>query len=280
MTGRGRALIAALIVFAVAVGVLIGSGPLRHAITSGSSDADDLSQAREEATAARDQAQLGQDFADAAGQAAVRGGLEGYTVALVRMADATPADVDAATARLATAGATVGASVALTDEWTSDDRAPFRDALADQLADALTSMPPGASTSEALSYALAQALVGGGEFDAVGQESADTLWTVLTEAHLVTGERSAPVNAVVVVSGGGDVSDVTGAFVAQTSGVVVAATGDDAGGVGSAASVTHAASFYGAWTVVGALIETVGGVSGTYDAADAPDVIARIGGDW
>ena len=52
--------------------------------------------------------------ADAAGPAAVRGRLQGHTIALVRTADATDEDLSAASARLETAGAVITATVAVT----------------------------------------------------------------------------------------------------------------------------------------------------------------------
>ncbi|MGC4173806.1 copper transporter [Demequina sp.] len=276
MTGRSRVLVAALAVFALAVGLLLGSGVLGSGFLANSSDGDKLAEAEREAEAAQGEAQLGHDFADATGPVAIRARLEGRTVALVRTADTTDEDLAAASARLEQAGAVTGSTVALTDEWTAEDRGAFRDALADQITDALPEPPQGATTSQVLSAALAQALASGGAFDPEGQERADTLWTLLTEAELVTGERTATAEVFLLVTPGGDVSDLAGAFVDTSVATVVGFTGADAGSAGSATTVTRAATFYGAWTVVGATINAAGGISGAYDASDAADVIANL----
>jgi hypothetical protein len=278
VTGRSRALVAALAVFALAVGVLIGSGPLRAGF-GGSSIAAELAQAESDAKAAAEEASQGRDFADAVGPKAIYAQLQGHTVALVRTADATDDDVTAATARLADAGAEIGAHVALTEEWTAEDRGPFRDALAEQITAALANPPTGASSSQVLSMALAQSLAptiaaGDDLVGAAAAERADTLWTLLTEANLVTGSRTGDSDLFVLVAPGGDVGDLAGAFVATSYGTVVAFTGAKAGPAATATTVTNASTFYGAWAVVGATINTLGGIAGDYDASDADELIA------
>lgn len=281
MTGRSRVLVAALAVFALAVGVLIGSGPLRAAFGAGSGSADDLAQARAQADAAQAEASQGHDFADAAGPAAVRGMLDGHTVALVRTPDASADDLAAATARLDDAGAAIGAQVALTDEWTAEDRGPFRDALAEQIVDQLADAPQGATTDQVLSLALAHALApttasGDDVADAAAQDAADTLWTLLTDAKLVTGERTGDSDLFALVTKDGDVTDLANAFVTSSVGTVVGFTAPHAGLAGRATTVTNAASFYGGWAVTGAIINAANGVTGSYDASDADELIAAF----
>ena len=281
VTGRGKALLGALLIFALAIGVLIGSGPLRAALRGGSADADALAQAEADLKVAQAEASQGHAFADAAGPAAVVARLDGHTIALVRTADATDEDVAAASAHMADAGAQVGAHVALTADWTSDDRAPFRDALAEQMTAALTDPPSGATTSQVLSMALAQSLApgvaaGDGIAGADDTERADTLWTLLTDAKLVTGERTADVDMFVLVAPGGDVADLASAFTQTSNGTVVGFTGGDAGSAGPATTVTNAATFYGAWAVVAAAINAASGSVGAYDASDAADLIAGL----
>jgi len=264
VTGRSRVLTAALAVFALALGVLIGSGPLRAAFGGSSAQTQELAQARADAKSAAREAAQGRDFADAAGPVAVNGRLQGHIVALVRTADATDHDVAAASARLADAGATVGATVALTDEWTADGRGPFRDALAQQITSALPN-----PRSLAPTIAAGDDLVG-----AAAKERADTLWTLLTDAKLVTGERTGDSDLFLLVTPGGDVEDLASAFVATSNGTVVAFTGAKASRAATASTVTNAATFYGAWAVTGATINAVGGISGAYDASDADELIS------
>lgn len=276
MTGRSRALVVALIVFALAIGVLIGSGPLRAGLGAGASQAEKLAEARADAESARDLATQGTDFANAVGPAAIAGLLEGHVVALVRTADASSDDLAAASSRLADAGATIGSTVALTDDWAGDDRAPFRNALAEQITAALADPPAGANAQEVLAAALAQALAGGDEFDAEAQERSDTMWALLTDAELVTGEHSADADLFVLVAPGGDVADLGGAFAAASSGTVVGFTDAESGDAGGATTVTRAATFYGAWAVVGATIAAAGGSVGHYDASDADELVGGL----
>jgi len=276
VTGRSRALIVALAVFALAVGVLIGSGPLRAGIGAGTSQAELLAEARADAEAAGELAAQGTDFADAVGPAAVAGLLDGHVVALVRTADASSEDLAAASARLADAGVTVGSTVALTDDWAGEDRAPFRIALAEQITAALPEPPAGATPQQVLSTALAQALAGGDEFDAEAQERSDTLWALLTDAELVMGDRSADADLIVLVTPGGDVADLGSAFAAASTGAIVGFTEAEAGDAGGATTVTRAATFYGAWAVAGATIAATDGSVGHYDASDADELVGEL----
>jgi len=270
--------VAAVIVFALAVGILIGSGLLSEGLFSGSAKADELERAQADAKAAAADAQQGHDFADAAGPAADRAQLQGHGVALVRTWGTTDADLEAAAARLETAGVVVTATVAITEVWTDEDRGPFRDALAEQITSTLPSPPAGDTTSQVLSAALVAALASGGEFDPAGQQSADTLWSLLQESGLVSGERTGTADMFLLVAPGGDVADLAAAFVAGSTATVVGFTGAEAGPAATATTVTHAASFYGAWAVAGAAIHAVGGISGAYDASDADELIADLGG--
>ena len=279
MSARSRLLVGALAVFALAIGILVGSGLLSEGLFSGADNARELERAQADAAAAQAEAQQGRDFADAAGPAAVRGRLQGHTIALVRTADATDEDLSAASARLETAGAVITATVAVTDEWTAEDRGPFRDALAEQITASLPNPPEGSTTSQVLSAALAISLASGGEFDAAGQERADTLWSLLQDAGLVTGDRSGVADMFLLVAPGGDVSDLADAFVAASSGTVVGFTGSTAGEVAGAATVTNAATFYGGWAVTGAAIQAAGGISGNYDATDADELVSGPGTD-
>jgi hypothetical protein len=277
VTGRGRVLVVALVIFALAVGVLIGSGPLRAGLGAGMSQAERLERARAAAEAAEGDAAQGRDFADAVGPAALAGTLEGHVVALVRTPAASDDDLTAAGSRIADADASVGATVAITELWTAEDRAPFRDALAEQITAALPNPPVGATTSQILSAALAQALAAGDEFDAEAQERSDTLWTLLTGAELVTGDRDADASLVLLIAADGDVADLANAFVAASDGTVVGFTGGAAGDAGSATTVTRAATFYGGWAVAGAMVGAAGGTRGAYDASDADELVGSVG---
>jgi len=247
---------------------------LRAGIGGNAAQTEELLRAQAEAEAASALAAQGMDFADATGPSAVRGKLSGTSIALVRTSDTSDEDLASASSHLVDAGAVIGSTTALAPGWTDPDRVPFRDALADQIVAALPEPPQGSTTEDVLATALAQALATGGEFDPEGQERADTLWLLLTEAELVTGERSEVANMFVLVTPGGDVSTLARAFAAESSGVLVGFTGTTPGEATPASTVTNAAGFYGAWAVVGAAINLAGGITGAYDASDADELIA------
>lgn len=278
MNSRSRLLVVALVIFALAVGVVLGSGPLRAALTGVSAaDASAVKEAQAQAETAQVQADLGVEFADSVGPAAVKGWLDNRSVAVVRTATVTEQDSAAASAKLTDAGATIGATVALTDDWDSEERAAFRDALAKQITESLQNPPVGGTSSEVLAAALAQAVVPTNDFVTPGDEQrSQTLWSLLVDGGLVTGTRNVSSDLVVLVARDGDVSDLSGALSARSNGTVVAFTSDDGGKSTGASTVTRGATYYGAWAVTGALIGATNGITGQYDASDAPRLIGDL----
>jgi hypothetical protein len=211
----------------------------------------------------------------------VRARLEGFSVAIVRTADVSAADAESTTSRLTEANATVGADVALTDEWSAEDRGPFRAALAEQITLALAEPPVGATTEEILAAALAEALAPGvAEGESIvspeSQERADTLWSLLLDSGLVTGDRTENSTMVVLVAGGDDVEALSAAFAKNSLGTVVGFTGAATDTGAGVSIVTNAATFYGAWAVVGAAINASGSITGAYDASDADELLGAL----
>jgi len=278
MSSRSRLLYAALVVFALAVGVLVGSGPIRSLVSGATaSDAEALKEAQARAEAAQEQVELGTQFADAVGPAAVRGWLANRSVAVVRLATVTDQQSATAAATLGHAGAETGATLTLTEDWISEERSAFRDALAKQITESIVEPPEGATSSEVLAAALAQALVPSTDFVTPDdEERAQTLWALLVDGGLVKGTREGPSDTVILVADSGDVSELAAAFRSQSSGTVVAFTSADVGDAGGVSTVTRGASAYGTWAVTAALIATLNGITGSYDAADAPRLIADL----
>ena len=150
---------------ALALGIVLGSGPLREAIgDSVSGRTQELEQQVSELQGERDAAVADRDAADAALEAAgaglVEGVLPGHRVAVVALGD-VPDEVRAALdERLTQAGATVSAHVALTDAWYDPAQRSFRQGLVGFLLDYLDPVPPaGAGLEAELSQALVQGLV-------------------------------------------------------------------------------------------------------------------------
>src|SRR5690625_4425041 len=120
---------------ALAVGIVIGAGPLRDYLAedlSGQVDQlrverEELRQALEEAEA--DNAETAQ-FVAAASPALLDGVLDGRTVAVVQLPAADGDVVDAVLGRLDQAGAQVSARVELTPDWTDPGQRAFRSGIA------------------------------------------------------------------------------------------------------------------------------------------------------
>ena len=154
------------IFLALAVGIVLGAGPLKEDIGSSLTQQTSVlraekSQLRSEldaeqrGTAARD------TFAAAVAPLVLRGQLTGKIVSLV-VAPGVDADlVKSTTASLVTAGAKVGSTITLTDAWADPAKRTFRNTLANQLG-ALVKAPVTAISSDELApTVLARSILGG-----------------------------------------------------------------------------------------------------------------------
>jgi outer membrane murein-binding lipoprotein Lpp len=216
---------------ALAVGVVLGaSGVSDRLLSSVAARADDLGGQVQTLTAQRDAlaaAQRGADeFARRTGPAAVRGLLQGRTVALVT-AGADTADRDAVRALLGPSGATVGGEIALTDAVGDPARADQLRELTSQLLPTGAQLPAASDTGS-----LVGGLLGGVLLKSSGQitpEQADAVLSGLTSTGFVTpGERPRPADVVLVLTGG-SVPGIDGADAAAVT-ARLAAQLDRAGG--------------------------------------------------
>ena len=157
------------IFLALAVGIVLGAGPLQEDI--GNRLTEQMAALREEKTQLRtdlDSAKAGTSardtFSSSVGPTIVRNQLAGKTVALVIAPDTDADLVKNTTASLTSAGATVGSTITLTDAWADPAKKAFRNTLASQLA-ALVNAPVGSnSPDELVATVLAGAiLVGKGQ---------------------------------------------------------------------------------------------------------------------
>ncbi|RMI03623.1 copper transporter [Cellulomonas triticagri] len=198
---------------ALAVGIVLGAGPLRETIGDTlTGQVDQLRSERDELrnqldAAAADQA-AADAFVDAAGTDLVDGTLTDRRVAVVALGEV---DADALTAvegRLSDAGAQVSARVTLTEAWSSTDLRSFRQALVGNIVSYLDPAPAADATVDtSVAEALVQGLTGAdpAQPDALSGDAA-TLLELLTsgDSPLVTlGEEvTAPADAVVLVTPG------------------------------------------------------------------------------
>ncbi|MFH6689464.1 copper transporter [Cellulosimicrobium funkei] len=150
---------------ALAVGIILGAGPLQGAI--GDQLTGQVEQLRTERNELRDQLDqanvtLGDDarYIEAAGPQLVAGSLQDRRVAVVDLDGADDERDDAIAAQLETAGASVVGHVRLTDSWTSQDEESARQTVAEGLGDKLGDVPQDATPEQRLSRALALSLTG------------------------------------------------------------------------------------------------------------------------
>ena len=122
---------------ALAVGVVLGAGPLQNSLGTAlndqvsalRADRNDL-QAQLEAT---EQAVNDRDsYVTTAAEGYLPGTLTDHTVTLLVMPEATSEDIDTISTELTTAGATVAGQVALNSAWADTSRATFRETYAGQ----------------------------------------------------------------------------------------------------------------------------------------------------
>jgi outer membrane murein-binding lipoprotein Lpp len=202
---RYHAVSIAAVFLALAMGVVLGaSGVSDRLLSAVSTKADDLGGQVQTLTAERDALAAGQrasdEFARRIGPAAVRGLLQGRTVALVT-SGAEPADRDAVLALLGPAGATVTGEIALTQAVGDPARADQLRELTSQLLPAGAQLPAASDTGSLMGGLLAGVLVSSSGQVAAGQ--ADAVLTGLSSAGFVApGDRPRPSDLVLVLTGG------------------------------------------------------------------------------
>ncbi|WNM26124.1 copper transporter [Demequina capsici] len=281
----------AAVFLALAVGILLGSGPLRSALEQSlGEDVNTLQQQVDDAQAAVSDAQaqavVGTDFANELRPALLDGRLAGVSIALVSVSAPADSEVEAVRQALVDAGATVTADVTIEAAWTDSSQNTFRAALAEQVAGQVTGVDSAATSSDRmLAHALAQALV-----PASDQASAQggVLLDLLKQADLVSGTVTGSATAIVVVSGAGSdnedaraaasdsLANVVGVLSGYVQGTVEAqgatATGDLASALhntpdtAAISTVVEADTVYGQIATSLALAEQVTGGSGHYGA--------------
>ncbi len=273
---------------ALAVGVVLGAGPLREAIGAGvTGETADLRRQVDDLTTERDAAVADRDAAtaalDAAGGGLLDGVLPGYRVAVVTLGEVGDETRAALDERFAQAGASVTAHAALTAAWTDPEQRSFRQGLAGYLLDYLDPAPPAEAGLDAeLGQALVQGLTAADPANPdAPSENASLLLELLTtgESPLVTLDApdGTPADAVVVLAtaAGGD-QDSSAAVIALLRAAQDGADGavlvEPAGGPGPLVTAVLADSGAGD-------LATVSGADGVAGQLAAPLALAqRIGG--
>lgn len=251
---------------ALAIGVVLGSGPMRDAFTGSLTEQVDtlegqLQQANDKVAAAENLTSTARQYVDESAPLVLSGALLETSVAVVSVAD--PADDARAGVRdrLVQAGGTVSVELVIEPLWTDASQSAFRSSLASTIAPNVLGVDAETSPSTVLSHALAQALMPGvypqgtSEADLASTDFPDPeaatersamLMDMLLEAELISGTTTGSVEAVAVVAGAGDedetrraeqsgvYANLAAVFAQYTSGVTVATGASATGDVASA----------------------------------------------
>ena len=275
---------------ALAVGVVLGAGPLREAVGAALTDQVQGLREREgelsRAVAERDEQLAGRDAViAAAAPRLVAGSLEGTSVVVVLLPGADAALADGLAGQLAGAGAAVTGRVALQPSWLDPGQQTFRSTLAGQLVPYLDPRPAADATASAqLAAALAQAVLRPAAEEEDAADPSPALES-LRSAELVAleGDPAQRAAAAVVVAPArpsgpaADWAPLLGALEARGAGTVLAgpagaaAEGGDlaplrADGATGVSTVDSAEAPAGQLAVVLALREQLDGGGGHYGA--------------
>jgi hypothetical protein len=254
----------AAVFLALALGVVLGSTAISDRLLSGlSSNRDDLGRQVSDLQAERNalNAQLANAdvFGAAVGPRIVSGALRGRSVVFVTTADAAPADRDALTGLLSSAGATVTGDLQLTDAFTDPARSDQLSELSTRLLPAGLRLPT-ASDAGTLAGGLLGSLLlinpNNGKAQATPAETTAVLAGLGDGGFVRSGPRVLPAQLVVVLTGGasrgngsGDRAGILARFATQLDhaggGAVLAGrsgSADGNGAIGVVRADTAAAS--------------------------------------
>lgn len=171
---------------ALAVGVVLGAGPLQNAIHRAGDDSGEASldpQAQEVLTSAQAEGAAGQSLASAIGQDVLPDSIPATKVTLVALPGAGEQDLSPTVEALELAGADVLGSVQVTQDFVSQDANTYRETLSGPVSGHLSSRPSSPSPALTLAMGLVDALVHEGS-------EADLVRDLLTDetTPLVVGE--------------------------------------------------------------------------------------------
>ncbi|CAM3653241.1 copper transporter [Occultella aeris] len=194
---------------ALAVGIVLGAGPLRDYIADELTGQVELLREEKEALRAElDVAEVNlqrrSEFISASAPALLGGVLEDRSVAVVELPGANPEVTEAVMTRLEQSDATVTARVAVNERWADPTERAFRSGIAQSLVGYLNPAPAAdASTETILGQALGQALTlrDPANLEARSAE-AENLYELLISSELITevGAPTAPAYATVVIA--------------------------------------------------------------------------------
>ncbi|WP_062522061.1 copper transporter [Demequina silvatica] len=286
--GRTRLVSAAAGVAVLAIGVVLGSGPLRAALLGETGDRldqleGDIAVAQESAEAAEERASTSSAYVDATAPTLLIGLLPETQVVVVAAPGAPAEALEAVEGRLPLAGAVTAGSVALGDGWDEDSTSEFRGALADQVAPSLVGVDA-VETGELLAHAFVQGATGAAptgadptEVGAAGTDRGAVLWDLLEQADLATGVPATAADAIILVAGREEATaSLAAAFAAYDAPVTVVGSPAAIQGETRRDDVATVASsdwILGSVTAVATVSETLTGVLPHYRDGEVPAVL-------
>lgn len=200
---------------ALAVGIVLGAGPLKEAIgdqLTGQVETlrADKEKLREKLAETEEDVQTRDAFLTATASQLTAGTISGRRVSFVELADTDDAVVESLTTYLVAAGAEVSGSVRVSDQWTSEGQARYRQALVPSLSDYLPKGAGGGSHDADLARALVLSLVQlAHEGDAFSADALQ-LQRLLSAGEFVTySEDLAPADMIVILAPGVVETDAT-----------------------------------------------------------------------
>lgn len=200
---------------ALAVGIVLGAGPLRDTISDQLTG--QVEQLRQEKDALRveldaSQREVGglEAYAGATAERLLAGALPEHRVALVRMPGVQDALIAELGERVREAGGEIVADVTMSQQWADPGQAALRARAAGEVASLLAQDPPASGTdaeeTAVLARGLAEALRGASDEDPrVSGTVAGELFTALSAGTdpLVTGEVTGPADLILVITAPG-----------------------------------------------------------------------------
>lgn len=179
---------------ALAIGVVLGAGPLQARIartvqTPASAVAQAESQALQDA---RYQAELDGKGVTAIAQAITPNFLQGANVVTVALPGTDSADVTSVRDSLTRAGAKLAGAVSLTENWDLQGMEEYRHTLANPLSSRMSNIPKDATPDDVLGYAIVQVLTSNGaERDIAAEILTDEKTPIMTYEEDPRGEAHA-----------------------------------------------------------------------------------------
>jgi len=192
------------IFLALAVGIVLGAGPLKEDIGNTLTSEvnrlrDDKAALRTELDAASKGASARDEFTAAGNRTLLAGRLQDATLTLVVLPGADAEVVKSTTETLTAAGAKIGSTVTVLEAWTDPEKATFRNTLGQQLAPSVQ-VPLDQSGSAVLDSVLARALL---TKAGNSPEGAATALEGMRTGELIryTPDEAVPATGAVVVAG-------------------------------------------------------------------------------